>query len=465
MRRAILLLGATLLASPAHAGGLQLGRPRVVEGRVELDVAWRNAWSNERNHDAAWIVLRTPDATGGSVLRLDPRGAARAVGARAGKVVISEDGVGCFLHLGEPWRGDVSWTVSLPLSGEVSAPADLEACALEMVLVPAGPFELGDDHPQAREFGSFYRCGAEGGPAGTFRVESEAEIPIGASAGSLHYDDGGRAIYRGDRQGPLPAAFPKGTRAFYLMKYELRQGTYAAFLDSLPESWRARRAPLDLEDEQASTCGIERLEDGRFAARAPERPANFVTWDDTAAFADWMGLRPMTELEFEKAARGPARPVPLDYPWGTAARDAFQRRVLPSRDLAHADEASESDLSDATRERHGASWCWVLDLSGSLWERVVSAGHPLGRAFRGTHGDGALDPESGDATNADWPRGDASARAADGIGFRGGAEYFKGPPDLTNPESRVGVRTYAAWNGAMRAPTYSARACRTAPGG
>lgn len=465
MRRALLLLGAILLADPADAGGLQLGRPRVVEGRVELDVAWRNAWSNERNHDAAWIVLRTPGDLGGSLLRLEPRGAARADGVRAGKVLISEDGVGCFVHLGEPWRGDVSWKVSLPLPAETSRGVDPEAFALEMVLVPAGPFELGEDHPQARESGSFYRCGPDGAPVGTFRVESEAEIPIGPSQGSLHYDDGRHANYRGDRQGPLPGAFPKGTRAFYVMKYELRQGTYAEFLDRLPESWSARRAPLDLDDEQAATCTIARMESGRFTALAPQRPANFVTWDDTAAFADWMGLRPMTELEFEKAARGPVRPVSLDYPWGSDSREGMRRRVLPTRDLAHADAESESDLSDATRERHGASWCWVFDLSGSLWERVVSAGHPLGRAFRGTHGDGVLDPQSGAATNADWPRGGATVEAADGIGFRGGAEYFKGHDGLTNPESRVGVRTYAAWNGAMRAPTYSARACRTAPGG
>lgn len=463
MRRAILLLGAVTLSLPAAAGGLELGRPRVVDGRVELDVGWRNAWRNERNHDAAWIVLRTPDAQGGSVMRLDPGGAARAEGARAGKVAISEDGVGCFVHLDEPWRGDVSWKLSLPLMKGALSPADCEAFGLEMVLVPAGPFELGDEHRQARETGSFYRCGPDGAPAGTFRVESEAPIRIGSMEGALHYDAGAHPEYRGDRQGPLPEDFPKGTRAFYAMKYELRQGTYAAFLDRLPEEWRARRAPLGLDDEQAATCTIERLENGRFTARAPDRPANFVTWDDTAAFADWMGLRPMTELEFEKAARGPVRPMPLDYPWGTAERESLLRRVLPTRDLAHGDDEAERDLSDATRARHGASWCWMLDLSGSLWERVVSAGHPLGRAFRGTHGDGRLDPKTGDATNADWPRGDATGRAADGIGFRGGAEYFKGPADLTNPESRVGVRTYAAWNGAMRAPTYSARACRTAP--
>ncbi|MCK5942338.1 MAG: hypothetical protein KAI24_10245, partial [Planctomycetes bacterium] len=136
--------------------------------------------------------------------------------------------------------------------------------------------------------------------------------------------------------------------------------------------------------------------------------------------------------------------------------------VAATRDLRHATSAAEAQLSDATRPVHGASFYWVMDLSGSVWERVVSAGHPLGRAFAGTHGDGALSP-AGAATNADWPKTDGAD--APGMGYRGGAEYFKEPetPKSTNPHSPVAFRTYAAWGGAKRYKTYSARACRTAP--
>jgi hypothetical protein len=38
-----------------------------------------------------------------------------------------------------------------------------------------------------------------------------------------------------------------------------------------------------------------------------------------AAFADWSGLRPMSELEYEKACRGYNTPaVPNEYAWGNA---------------------------------------------------------------------------------------------------------------------------------------------------
>lgn len=38
----------------------------------------------------------------------------------------------------------------------------------------------------------------------------------------------------------------------------------------------------------------------------------------TLAYLDWSGLRPMTELEYEKAARGPLPPLAGEYAWGTA---------------------------------------------------------------------------------------------------------------------------------------------------
>ena len=215
------------------------------------------------------------------------------------------------------------------------------------------------------------------------------------------------------------------------------------------------------EGEDAQTASIG-LKEGRFVAGSPARPSNFVTWADTAAFADWMALRPLSEFEYEKAARGPTRPVSLDYPWGKATRDGPRRNVERTRDLAHSSGEDERLLSDGNKEEHGASYYWVMDLSGSLWERVVSAGHPAGRAFRGSHGDGRLDPASGNATNPDWPQLSADGREADGIGYRGGAEYFS-DPGITNPYSPVALRIYAAWNGGYRYKTYSARAGRTAP--
>jgi len=41
-----------------------------------------------------------------------------------------------------------------------------------------------------------------------------------------------------------------------------------------------------------------------FTARLPDRPCGWIGWVDGFAYAVWAGLRPMTELEYEKARRG-----------------------------------------------------------------------------------------------------------------------------------------------------------------
>lgn len=446
------------LSSAAPSSRAPLARDAIVrrsgaETRVEFTVSWANAWRNERNHDAAWIVLRSPDARRGP-LRLAAAGHA-ATGAVPAEIVPSEDRLGAFVAPAKPHRGAVEWRVSLVVAED--APEPVTPWAVGMVLVPGGPFELGDDDPVAVRFGAFHRAG--GGP---LRVESEAEIRVGSEPGSLSYQRD-KEGYRGDGGGPIPEAWPKGTRPFYVMKHELVQGEYAAFIGALPPEWRARRAPLSLKGEETGTCSI-RLEGDRCVALAPERPCNFVSWDDTCALYDWLALRPITEFEFEKAARGPRRPVPHDYPWGTASAAGLARQVRQSRDLSEASVEAEAALTDETRPRLGASHYWVMDLAGSVWERVVSAGHPAGRAFRGTHGDGVLSAE-GLATNEDWPKTAADGGEAPGLGFRGGAEYFAPQPkdNPTNPHSPVALRTYAGWGGAERYKTYSARAGRSAP--
>lgn len=424
---------------------------------VEFTITWPNAWRSDKNHDAAWIVLRTADPLRGPV-RVAEEGHA-ATGDVPGTIEVSTDRVGVFLSASKAHRGPVKWRVSLVLDGP--APDSVTPWTVGMVYVPGGAFELGDDDPLAVRFGAFHSVGESRLPVGPVRVASEASLRVASEPGALWYtrDPAG---YRGDQRGPIPEAWPKGTLPFYVMKHELTQGEYVAFLNALPSEWRSRRAPLDLTGEDIDTCSIVR--DGeRFVARAPDRPCNFVSWDDTCALFDWLALRPITEFEFEKAARGPRRPVAGDFPWGTASSDALERRVQRSRDLTRANIADESWLTDDARVRLGASYYWVMDLAGSVWERVISAGHPAGRGFRGTHGDGALS-ENGLATNEDWPRTSSDGRDAPGVGFRGGAEYFDNTraDDPTNPYSRTAVRTYAGWGGAQRYKTYSARAGRTA---
>ena len=474
LARPILLLSAALILVPTHAYASNLAVvtrsvSRENGVRVSVDVRWANAWRNQRNHDAVWLFVKyrsSPRAPWrhGRVSNIDP-------GATAPRVTCtpSADRVGAMCGVSATFRGDVATTVTIDLDVTNISPAEraqptFEAVAhgTEMVFVPAGAFTIGDRDTAALAQAAFYRSDAQGNYAGTMRIESEAAIDIAARDGALFYRSANQ--YQGDRQGPLPADFPKGTRAFYTMKYELSQGEYAAFLNTLSQDATGFRSNTGVKG-YARDRGTLRDDGGRYITDNPRRPANMISWDDGIAFADWAGLRPMTEFEFTKAARGPLDPVAGDYPWGTNSRARLLRRMTATGDLIQTAAADESRLSDATREELGASYWWVMDLAGSVWEKVVTIGHASGRAFRGTHGDGEL-RSYGRATNEDWPAGDLDGG---GFGYRGGGHYdweterVRDPnARVLNPHSPVSWRPYGSWGGAPRGVAYGFRGVRTA---
>jgi formylglycine-generating enzyme required for sulfatase activity len=435
--------------------------------QVIAHVTWKNAWRNARNHDAAWLFLKMRVGPNGGWTHVRLRAIVADSASSSLTCSISADKVGAFCAPAATHRGSVSARVKLevdmtgvPDRVRTSPQLEGKVFGIEMVYIAEGPFSIGDKDLKSTDYAAFYRSDASGNHAGPYRLTSEAEIRVAPEAGALYYKTK-YPQYEGDRLGPIPAEFPKGTRAFYVMKYELLQGQYAEFLNHLELHFAYSRA-IHGGPGYAEQRGSIRLDRYTYTADNPNRPANWVSWDDGTAFADWAGLRPMTELEFSKAARGPVDPVASDYPWGTTSKERLLRRMKPDDDLAQTGEADESRLTDSTREALGASYFWVMDLAGSVWEKVVTIGHPTGRAFRGTHGDGTL-REYGIATNADWPAGD---NETGGYGYRGGGYYERGMPDRDfNPYSPVEWRRYGSWGGAPRSIAYGFRAARTADTG
>ena len=434
--------------------------------RVRATVAWKNAWRNDRNHDAVWVFAKLRAAPSSSWRHARLRGVTSSSPTVTCR--LAADNIGAFCAPSRAHRGDISVSVTLDLALNTLSERDrvlptvqADVHGIEMVYIPGGAFSIGDPDPRSVEFAAYYRSDANGGHAGPLRITSEGAIRVAPEAGALYYKTP-TPQYQGDRLGPIPAEFPKGTRAFYAMKYEILQGQYAAFLNAIgpePAQFRAIHGGVAYYEERGSI----RIDKNMYVADHPDRPANWVSWDDGIAFADWAGLRPMTEFEFTKAARGPVEPGRAEFPWGTNSRERLLRRVGPDHNLVQSGAADESRLTDATRDQLGASFFWVMDLAGSVWERVVSAGHPRGRAFQGTHGDGQL-AAYGIATNADWPSGDSDGG---GYGYRGGGYYERDRERAQsdrefNPYSPVAWRPYGAWGGAPRSVAYGFRAVRTA---
>ncbi|MFM9143563.1 MAG: SUMF1/EgtB/PvdO family nonheme iron enzyme, partial [Bacteroidota bacterium] len=160
---------------------------------------------------------------------------------------------------------------------------------------------------------------------------------------------------------------------------------------------------------------------------------------DVCAYLDWAGLRPMTELEFEKACRGTVTPVSGEYAWGntnsvvvTALQNGGTNQEVSSPLGANITYQNQSGtlfptrvgmFADAgtNRQAAGASYWGLMEMSGNLHEPVVTVGHSQGRVYTGVHGDGSLSA-AGLANVNLWPKQvNSEVSSSDGMGIRGSA--------------------------------------------
>ncbi len=445
----------------------QLPEDTTIAPRVKMTVKWDHAWHNQKNHDAVWIFIKfdTPQ-----------NGYRHANVANSGHRVIDNplsipvqfetagNQAGVFLAPNRNHRGKVNWTIEVLLERSTFEKMDVwksrcHVYGIEMVYIPEGPFTLGDPGEEAMQYQAFYRSNGEGEKGGLYKINTENQaIEVGQESGKLHYDVRNPA-YQGDQKGPIPAAFPKGVQAFYCMKYELTQGQYATFLNAIRDNQTYARANFNGRDYYKNRGSIyfDRTT-STYHAESPNRPCNYITWDDAMAYADWSGVRPMTEFEFTKACRGPETPTANQYPWGTTSKARLQRGISPkTNELVMFNGMQEHELTDDTRDIFGASYYWVMDLAGSLWEKVVTIGDEKGRAFTGNHGDGRLS-WYGFANEEGWPKGIDEG----GYGYRGGGYYYHGRNyHGFNPHSPIAWRRFGSWAGGERSIAYSTRFVRT----
>ena len=468
IRSVLIFFISSIITSCLFATNVKIENIRVVNREdvlqtplsVIFDLKWENAWNNAKNHDAIWVFMKYGGPWNNQV-KLMKSGHKilqnRIKSTPIPNIEVGEDGLGFLIYPSKEYRGDQNLklqvlidTTSLRINN--AKLTGLSVHALEMVYIPQGKFTIGSPDEAAIKRAVLYKSDASGQSKGHVTIASESAIEVGAKDNALYYWSENK-LYNGDQQGPIPEEFPKGYDAFYIMKYELTQGQYAEFLNTLPDGWTFSRSPIGGKSYYKKRGGI-RLKDGHYIADNPQRPMNFVSFTDALAFTDWACLRPITELEYEKAARGPSNPIPAEFVWGTNTYDLLERYVDEDSELVLKNNFNESELSDQTRPIFGASYYWVMDLSGSLWEKVITIGNPIGRAFKGSHGDGKL--SFGNATNPDWPTSD---NEVGGFGYRGGGYYQIGTAYSDfNPHSPIGYRYYGAWSGGPRSIAYGYRA-------
>jgi formylglycine-generating enzyme required for sulfatase activity len=369
------------------------------------------------------------------------------------------DGTGAFIYRDADGSGPNSFT-STQLRWEYGvngvadgASVDIDVFAIEMVYVPQGSFYVGSG---GIEYGAFYEYPATTNP---YQITGEGEITVGTASNNLYYPGGDVANF-GDQLGPIPAEFPKGYNAFYCMKYEIMQQQYVDFLNNLTQTQATHRKFTSSSNRYAITGTTI----GFYSTTNPYVACNILGWTDVTAYLDWSGLRPMTELEFEKSSRGTLAPVSNEFAWGTTGiiSGAYTLSNIGANDEVIATNYSTTvgnaayNLTKGSingplrvgifagttgnngRVTSGATYYGIMEMSGNLWERPVTVGNVAGRSFTGLHGDGILNT-NGDATVDYWPGingnvlvttanttylGVTGVTGAAGSGFRGGNWYF-----------------------------------------
>jgi formylglycine-generating enzyme required for sulfatase activity len=439
---------------------------------VQFNISWDNSWRTstlESNWDAAWVFVkwRLKNQTTWNHATLNTTGHTAPAGST---ITAPADGKGIFIYRSANGIGTNTWTgaqIRWNYGVDGLLDADLvEVCvyAIEMVYVPQGAFYAGDG--SVTNITGQFEAGTSGTP---FLVTSEAAITLGGGgAGSLGNNNrlGTSAFEDFDdiTAQTLPAAFPKGFNAFYMMKYEITQEQYAEFLNKLTYTQQATRtavAPnsaagsnalgfnvfrdgIDIQTPGVSTttpaiyaCNFNGNTTYNETGDGQNIPCNYLLWADVAAYLDWSGLRPFTELEFEKACRGGnLSPVPNEYAWGNTSitgatgvisNGGFTNEVAtnPGANATYNNgvtgpmRVGNFAQAATNRQSAGASYYGVMELSGNNMERVVAVGDAAtGRAFTGINGDGILDA-TGNANTTNWPGINAI-----GSGFRGGALTF-----------------------------------------
>ena len=273
------------------------------------------------------------------------------------------------------------------------------------------------------------------------------------------------------QSGVTSSVYPNGFLSFFAMKYELSQEQYVHFLNKLNLSQQVHRttgeslvalepgqylfgstpdqssyrngivlakrngltAPLVFANDLNKSDGAYNLAgDGQSIA------CNYLTPFDMLAYADWCGLRPLTELEYEKMCREPYPSIPLrgEYAWNSML-------LTPSTSLTTASEGKNNETvssgnvnvnnpnlgpfrcgifatSSSSQESSGAGFWGIMELSGNLAEIYYNL-NVGGRIFsgipRGSHGDGRINLKTGnsDISSGIWPI------LNDPFGLRGGS--------------------------------------------
>jgi hypothetical protein len=327
-------------------------------------------------------------------------------------------------------------------------------------------------------------------PSGYYSIGSENQLTLGGNSGSnLFYRFPNVSTandFDASNTQTLAAAYPKGYNGFYAMKYQIGQNQWLEFFNSLSSIQKSARDLTDANGKNSDaiayrnnlnwTSGNATLNSSTHGAVA----CNYLSCMDGLAYTDWAGMRPMSELEYEKASRGSATALSGETSTGSVCNSrAEMTQAAGLSNSGATNEAASNATANAAFGNHasvqgpmrvgsfatgsssrssaGASFYGIMELSGNLWEQVVTFGNTDGRNFTAVHGNGAL-TSAGHADVSTWPGYVSTANTgATGSGHRGGS--WEDVADRMRTSDRLQANTAVS----TRTRTNGFRALRSLP--
>jgi hypothetical protein len=360
--------------------------------------------------------------------------------------------VGAMIHrdAGNMGVGPASATgIQLGVINNLPYNIDVKGFALEMVYIPAPSGTrpvFGDGDGITESVNALHYTDNLATNNSVLPIECDAN---GFDDGELETD--GIYVYSNDTiqtTNPIGELQPFPTfKALWCMKYEINQAGYRDFLntlDAVQQATRTTNAPTSAAGTGAFVTGLpnnrnfievatpatantaavygcdannnnifNEAGDGEWVA------CNYLGWPDVAAFLDWSGLAPMSELQFERMCRGNSSAganaaVLGEYAWGT--NTIFSSSYTLSGSGTAAEVAGNASLvlgnavynltsinsplrsgifatAVSNRVTSGASYYGVMELSGNMPEYCISLGSQAGRTCRLVpNGNGSISP-------------------------------------------------------------------------
>lgn len=331
---------------------------------------------------------------------------------------------------------------------------ELRGFAIEMVQIPNYISTLGDGNGLLESTNAFhFGDNTYSNPGQFINVDvnafddAETEAPntfeIGSGLSSL------------DINNPNYPTFS----AIWCMKYEISQGAYRDFLNTLnvtQQTTRTANLPTSptgtgalttsgnnrnfIEIKNPSVDGFpaeygcdasgnnvyDEADDGEFVA------CNYLSWPDIAAWLDWAGLAPLNEIQFETICKNNYGNQPIfgEYAWENKlinssafalgnfnTQSEFASNISTTLGNAIFNQSGLdgpvrngifSTATTTNRKQSGAAFYGVMEMSGNLSEACVTVGNVAGRSYNKlglpglSRGDGILSP-NGNALVSYWP--------------------------------------------------------------